>query len=55
MVAGDLGNVLPGDCIVCFNKNDIFSVSLELEKRGYECAVIYGSLPPGIFIYCILC
>lgn len=44
---GDLGNIQPGDCVVCFNKNDIFNVSLELEKRGFECAVIYGSLPPG--------
>ncbi|XP_035218990.1 ATP-dependent RNA helicase SUPV3L1, mitochondrial-like isoform X2 [Stegodyphus dumicola] len=43
----DLSNIQPGDCIVCFNKNDIFNVSLELEKKGYECAVIYGGLPPG--------
>ncbi|XP_054713658.1 ATP-dependent RNA helicase SUV3 homolog, mitochondrial-like [Uloborus diversus] len=43
----DLNNIQPGDCVVCFNKNDIFNVSLELEKKGYECAVIYGGLPPG--------
>jgi len=40
-------NVQPGDCIVCFNKKDIYSVSRGLEKLGVECAVIYGSLPPG--------
>nr|XP_042901967.1 ATP-dependent RNA helicase SUV3 homolog, mitochondrial [Parasteatoda tepidariorum] len=43
----DLNNIQPGDCIVCFNKNDIFNVSLELDKKGFECAVIYGGLPPG--------
>ncbi|XP_055852940.1 ATP-dependent RNA helicase SUV3 homolog, mitochondrial [Episyrphus balteatus] len=42
-----LDNVQPGDCIVCFNKNDIYSVSREIEARGKEVAVIYGGLPPG--------
>lgn len=42
-----LDNVQPGDCIVCFNKNDIYSVSRAIEQRGHEVAVIYGSLPPG--------
>ncbi|XP_063375115.1 ATP-dependent RNA helicase SUV3 homolog, mitochondrial [Cydia amplana] len=42
-----LDNVKPGDCIVCFNKNDIYSVSRAIEQRGHEVAVIYGSLPPG--------
>nr|XP_033799549.1 ATP-dependent RNA helicase SUPV3L1, mitochondrial [Geotrypetes seraphini] len=42
-----LDNLCPGDCIVCFNKNDIYSVSRQIEARGLECAVIYGSLPPG--------
>lgn len=42
-----LSNVEPGDCIVCFSKSDIYSVSRGLEKLGVECAVIYGSLPPG--------
>ncbi|XP_038213774.1 ATP-dependent RNA helicase SUV3 homolog, mitochondrial isoform X2 [Zerene cesonia] len=44
---GSLDNVKPGDCIVCFNKNDIYSVSRAIEQRGHEVAVIYGSLPPG--------
>ena len=35
-------NVEPGDCIVCFNKADIFYVSKSLEKIGHEVAVIYG-------------
>lgn len=42
-----LNNTQPGDCIVCFSKNDIFTVSRSLESRGTEVAVIYGSLPPG--------
>lgn len=42
-----LDNIQPGDCVVCFNKNDIYSVSRGLEAKGIECAVIYGSLPPG--------
>ncbi|XP_061735872.1 ATP-dependent RNA helicase SUPV3L1, mitochondrial isoform X2 [Nerophis ophidion] len=42
-----LDNLRPGDCIVCFSKNDIYSISRQIEARGSECAVIYGSLPPG--------
>ena len=42
-----LSNVMPGDCIVCFNKNDIYTVSRVIESSGKEVAVIYGSLPPG--------
>ncbi|XP_066149573.1 ATP-dependent RNA helicase SUV3 homolog, mitochondrial [Euwallacea fornicatus] len=44
---GNLQNVLPGDCIVCFSKNDIYSVSRAIESGGNEVAVIYGGLPPG--------
>lgn len=44
---GSFDNVTRGDCIVCFSKNDIYTVSRQLEKRGQECAVIYGGLPPG--------
>lgn len=44
---GSLDNVMPGDCIVCFSKNDIYAVSREIEARGKEVAVIYGGLPPG--------
>nr|XP_012141467.1 PREDICTED: ATP-dependent RNA helicase SUV3 homolog, mitochondrial isoform X2 [Megachile rotundata] len=40
-------NVQAGDCIVCFNKNDIFTVSNAIEKLGKKVAVIYGSLPPA--------
>ena len=41
-------NVQPGDCFVCFNKKQIFSVAKVLESLGHEVAVIYGSMPPGI-------
>ncbi|XP_068154037.1 ATP-dependent RNA helicase SUV3 homolog, mitochondrial [Drosophila tropicalis] len=44
---GSLDNVRPGDCIVCFSKHDIYTVSREIEARGKEVAVIYGGLPPG--------
>ena len=40
-------NVRPGDCIVCFSKNDIYYISRQLESMNKECAVIYGGLPPG--------
>lgn len=43
----NLSNIRPGDCIVCFNKHDIFWATRQLEAMGKECAVIYGSLPPG--------
>ncbi|XP_078037035.1 suv3 RNA helicase isoform X5 [Augochlora pura] len=42
-----LAAVQPGDCIVCFNKSDIFYISQTIEKMGKQVAVIYGSLPPG--------
>ncbi|XP_077421024.1 ATP-dependent RNA helicase SUPV3L1, mitochondrial isoform X2 [Vanacampus margaritifer] len=42
-----LDHLRAGDCIVCFSKNDIYSISRQIEARGMECAVIYGSLPPG--------
>lgn len=41
-----LENIKPGDCIVCFNKNDLFSLVLDLEKIGKHVGVIYGGLPP---------
>jgi len=44
---GSLDSVLPGDCIVCFSKNDVYTVSRGIEARGMEVAVIYGGLPPG--------
>ncbi|XP_012343051.2 ATP-dependent RNA helicase SUV3 homolog, mitochondrial [Apis florea] len=42
-----LKNIQPGDCIVCFSRNEIFTVSKAIEKMGHKVAVIYGSLPPG--------
>ena len=41
-------NIHPGDCVVCFNKNDIFYISQQLDKLDIETAVIYGGLPPGV-------
>ncbi|KAE9535692.1 hypothetical protein AGLY_007593 [Aphis glycines] len=42
-----LDNIMPGDCIVCFSKNDVYTVSRGIESRGVEVAVIYGGLPPN--------
>ena len=42
-----LENIRPGDCLVCFSKNDIYWATRQIEALGKECAVIYGSLPPG--------
>nr|CAG4646068.1 EOG090X01V1 [Macrothrix elegans] len=42
-----LSNIRDGDCLVCFNKQDIFWATRQIEAIGKECAVIYGSLPPG--------
>ena len=44
---GNLSNVRPGDCIVCFNKQDILLITRQLEAMDKQMAVIYGSLPPG--------
>lgn len=44
---GDLKNVRSGDCIVCFTKDSVYNVSMELEKLGHQVAVVYGTLPPG--------
>jgi len=43
----DLKNVRSGDCIVCFTKDNVYNVSMELEKLGHQVAVVYGTLPPG--------
>lgn len=40
-------NLRDGDCIVCFSKDSVYNVSMELEKLGHQVAVIYGTLPPG--------
>lgn len=44
---GALENVQPGDCIVCFSKNDIYTATRTIEATGKKVAVIYGSLPPS--------
>lgn len=43
----NLDNVRSGDCIVCFTKDSVYNVSMELEKLGHQVAVVYGTLPPG--------
>uniref|UniRef100_A0A914V392 ATP-dependent RNA helicase SUV3 homolog, mitochondrial n=1 Tax=Plectus sambesii TaxID=2011161 RepID=A0A914V392_9BILA len=44
---GTLEKIEKGDCIVCFSKKSIYTVSRQLEKLGIKAAVIYGDLPPG--------
>ena len=53
-ITGTLKNIRAGDCIVCFSKNDIYSVTTKLESLGFETAVIYGGLPPGESGYCLM-
>lgn len=45
--AESFDNIRNGDCVVAFSKNDIYSISRQIEQRGMSCAVIYGGLPPG--------
>ncbi|KAF8216547.1 P-loop containing nucleoside triphosphate hydrolase protein [Mycena galopus ATCC 62051] len=46
---GDLSRVQPGDCIVAFSRNAIFSMKKQVEAlTGMKCAVVYGRLPPEI-------
>ena len=52
-VSESFKNVQPGDCIVCFSKNDIYHVSRQLEKVGVQVAVIYGTLPASKSSYCV--
>lgn len=44
---GDLRFLEDGDAIVCFSKRAIFNITKQLDRLGINCAVIYGSLPPG--------
>jgi ATP-dependent RNA helicase SUPV3L1/SUV3 len=41
-------NLTKGDCIVCFNKSDIYELARRLKELGNEVAMIYGSMPPGV-------
>jgi len=52
--AVSFNNIRPGDCIVCFNKKDIFTITRQLEARSIEFAVIYGTLPPGTCVKLLL-
>lgn len=46
---GDYSKIEPGDCIVAFNRSDIFSIRKQVEKlTKHKCAIIYGQLPPEI-------
>ena len=44
---GSFDKIQDGDCVVCFNRRDIFNVSRKMEALGRQVAVIYGSLPPA--------
>jgi ATP-dependent RNA helicase SUPV3L1/SUV3 len=44
---GDYSKLRPGDCVVAFAREDIFSIKHQIEQlTSYRCAVIYGQLPP---------
>ncbi|CAM9187076.1 unnamed protein product [Chrysoparadoxa australica] len=43
---GNYSAVQPGDCIVAFNKPDIFAIKKEIEtSTKHRCCVVYGQLP----------
>eukprot|EP01084_Bolivina_argentea_P251903 422678_1 len=40
-------NIQKGDCIVGFNRQDLYKIKNEIERNtGFKCALIYGRLPP---------
>ncbi|XP_076813131.1 ATP-dependent RNA helicase SUPV3L1, mitochondrial-like isoform X1 [Clavelina lepadiformis] len=41
-----LDKLTSGDCVVCFNKDEIYKYKRLLEDASTEVAMIYGSLPP---------
>ena len=43
-----LNKIQHGDCIVCFNKKDLYSVAKDLSLIRKAFAVIYGSMPPEV-------
>ncbi len=43
----DLSEIQKGDCIVGFNRNDLYKIKNEIERNtSFKCALIYGRLPP---------
>ncbi|EPQ50585.1 P-loop containing nucleoside triphosphate hydrolase protein [Gloeophyllum trabeum ATCC 11539] len=46
---GDLSRVQPGDCIVTFQRSNIFALKNQVEAAtGLRAAVVYGRLPPEV-------
>ncbi|KAG9017140.1 RNA helicase [Tulasnella sp. 427] len=44
-----LQNVKPGDCVVAFSRQELFTLKYAIEKKtGLRCAMAYGGLPPEI-------
>lgn len=46
---GSLDNIVPGDCIVCFSKHDIYTVSREIEARSVLLSHYFQLIPKTIF------
>lgn len=47
-VDGDISRIRPGDCLVAFSRNSIFSLKAKVEQyQRSHCAVVYGGLPSG--------
>lgn len=45
-----INNIEAGDAIVCFSKNDIYRLCGLLKETEHSPAVIYGSLPAGLYL-----
>lgn len=44
---GSLDKLQDGDCIICFNKGNIYGLTRRLDRLGIKFGLIYGGLPPG--------
>uniref|UniRef100_A0A0N5AMU9 ATP-dependent RNA helicase SUV3 homolog, mitochondrial n=1 Tax=Syphacia muris TaxID=451379 RepID=A0A0N5AMU9_9BILA len=44
---GSLDKLQGGDCIICFNKGNIYGLTRRLDRLGIKFGLIYGGLPPG--------
>ena len=49
---GSYQAVKPGDCIIVFSRKQVFEIRRKIESStGLKCAVVYGSLPPGMWTF----
>lgn len=48
-LSGKFSRIRPGDCVVTFNRKNIFAIKRAIEEEtNLKCAVVYGRLPPEV-------